>query len=299
MHTHEKWENGKRILDEVRACVCLEKSGDQYEVECRIHQRGVHQYLTTRQAEKIVRDGTKVWVLTDEAKKPVKNAIRRFENRIARIESGDPFKAVLGETGILVLFRRRSRQKYESITRHASGKVALTGWMMNKKVWSIGDLIRTVSRSLGLHGTEGEMRSLLWETTAETLQDNPFYRAAQAKKDEALAREIRLFYHSETEEDIRELAKLLRRRVLPSLGKEYDKTYTVPVREMDFNLLFRSGYQFLHRPYFSMKGFTHSLCELNPHTKTGVDAGRKDVTQTCFKDYLALFRAKKKKSRLK
>ena len=48
-----------------------------------------------------------------------------------------------------------------------------------------------------------------------------------------------------------------------------------------------------------MKGFTHSLCELNPHTKTGVDAGRKDVTQTCFKDYLALFRAKKKKSRLK
>ena len=40
-----------------------------------------------------------------------------------------------------------------------------------------------------------------------------------------------------------------------------------------------------HRPRQS----SHRLCELNPHTKRGVDAGRNDVEPTSFKDFLKLF----------
>ncbi len=289
MHIHEKWIDGKRYLDEIRACDCVKKIGDEYEVECRIHQRGTQWYYTGKKAETIVRDGTKIWYLTEEAKRPVKNAIRRFESGVARIESKDPFKAEFGETGVFVSFVRRSKRSFEAVLRDPVRKSPV---VLPIKKGSIGSIIKeTAHYFFSDLRKDRDLWDLLLYGSAETLPENPFYKEALTREDEDLARQIRLFYNLATEEDIRGIAKLLRRRVLPSLGKEYDQFYTVPLKEIDFGLLYRSGYQFCHRPYFSMRpGMTHTLCELNPHTKRGVDAGNEEIEPTSFKDYLALFR---------
>ena len=289
MHVHEKWIDGKRFLDEIRSCDCEKKIGEEYEAECRIHQRGTERYFTGKKAKTIVRDKTKVWYLTEEAKRPVRNAIRRFESGVARIENGDPFKAVFGGTGITVSFVRRSKRSFEAVLRDPRRNLPV---VLRIRKRPIGSVIReTASYFCSDLQKEPDLFDLLLHTSAETLPENPFYKAALAKGDGDLAREIRLFYNLATDEDIRGIAKFLHRRVLPALGKEFDKSFTVPAKEIDFGLLFRSGYQFCHRPYFSMRpGMTHTLYELNPHTKRGVDAGRDDAEPMSFKEYLSLFR---------
>ena len=78
-------------------------------------------------------------------------------------------------------------------------------------------------------------------------------------------------------------------RILPALGEEYDRVFTIPQQDIDKELLLRSGYRDLHRPYFAMKGSTHTRCEINPCKKTVVDAGKTDAETTSFQAFLKLF----------
>lgn len=80
-------------------------------------------------------------------------------------------------------------------------------------------------------------------------------------------------------------------RVLPALGEEYDRVYTISKKDIDIGLFERSGYVYLHRPYFAMKGSTHALCEINPHKRTVVDAGKDNAKLISFSEFLNLFQS--------
>ena len=54
-------------------------------------------------------------------------------------------------------------------------------------------------------------------------------------------------------------------------------------------MIHRSDFRILHRPWFAMPGQTHSLIELNPHKKEGVDAGSVNAKTISFTDFLKLY----------
>ena len=78
-------------------------------------------------------------------------------------------------------------------------------------------------------------------------------------------------------------------KTLPQLSKEHDKYYVVDASTVKFAVLRRSGYKILHRPYFAMRNSTHEKWQLNPHTKTGIDAAEIDTKAIPFKEFLRLF----------
>lgn len=78
-------------------------------------------------------------------------------------------------------------------------------------------------------------------------------------------------------------------RTLPKLPEEFNRNYVVQADTIDRTLLKDSGYSVLHRPYFAMKGSTHDNWMLNPHTRSGVDAAKKDEPAISFDEFLALF----------
>ena len=68
------------------------------------------------------------------------------------------------------------------------------------------------------------------------------------------------------------------------------ETYVVDAGTIQSAILEQSGYRIIHRPFFSMWNATHSKWELNPYTKTGVDAAPKDAETISFQEYLELFK---------
>ena len=79
-------------------------------------------------------------------------------------------------------------------------------------------------------------------------------------------------------------------KVLPTLPEEYDMAFYVDSKTINLHLLEKSKYKLLHRPYFAMKGSTHSAYTLNPHTKIGVDAAPANCEFISFKEFLKIFR---------
>lgn len=109
---------------------------------------------------------------------------------------------------------------------------------------------------------------------------------AKERNDLELQRKFRLFYNVETKEDIDELSKDMNYEILPKLDETFNINYVVDnISEKDIELLDNSGYHILHRPYFAMKGSTHSKWILNPHNKGEVDAASVDGDAISFEDY--------------
>ncbi|MBE6738666.1 MAG: hypothetical protein E7566_08500 [Ruminococcaceae bacterium] len=76
---------------------------------------------------------------------------------------------------------------------------------------------------------------------------------------------------------------------LPKLSEKFNRNYYVKADTVNIRLLSNSGYAMLHRPYFAMKGSTHSAITLNPHTKVCIDAAPMSEQAICFQDFLKLF----------
>ena len=76
---------------------------------------------------------------------------------------------------------------------------------------------------------------------------------------------------------------------LPTLSKEYDRKYYVENKSVIGKLLAKSDYTMLHRPYFAMKGSTHDVITVNPHTKVAVDAAPIAEHTMTTQEFLALF----------
>ena len=293
MHTHERMIDGTCWLDEVQTCVCNKKIGDEYILTCKIHQRGTHNYLCTKKADRIAR-GDKTWYLTDEARKPVRNAIRSFERRTAGMENGRHVCVTIPQSRLQVLLRHRSKDTFDALVKDLYRQDhPETYWLRGLP---IGVIVRETTYYPCYGREDPELYALadsLRFQTVETLPENPFYRAALESGDEVLQLLLRMSYGLTDREDCRKLEKALRCRILPPLGEEYDRDLAIPAEQIDRELLRRSGYVVLHRPYFSMRGYTHDLWTLNPHKKCGVDAAGEGVEPTSFQDFVKLFEKEK------
>ena len=76
---------------------------------------------------------------------------------------------------------------------------------------------------------------------------------------------------------------------LPALSEEHNRDYFVKNKEGVGTLLVESNYRVMHRPYFAMKGYTHDVMTVNPHTKIAVDAGPIAEQPMTPQEFLALF----------
>lgn len=291
MHTHETMIDGKCWLNEVQACSCSKKVGSSHVVTCKIHQRGTHDFDCTEQADRLVR-GEKTWYLTDEARKPVLSAIRSFEQKTAEFENGSHVPVRIPQANMQILLRRRDKESFDAVVKNQYNQQRPeTCWLKNLP---IGEIIRETAFRL-CFGREDkgleELSDVLRRTPANLLSENLFYLAALASGDELLQLQIRLHYNLADKDDCRKLEEALGYRILPPLGAEFDCDFVIPSEEIDYVLLLRSGYGILHRPYFSMRGYTHDLWEINPHSKSGVDAGKADGDHISFQDFLNLFQS--------
>ena len=125
--------------------------------------------------------------------------------------------------------------------------------------------------------------------TEETIESDPLYVAAKNSGDEMLVSQIKTYNNIDSNRDRTLLERMLGIRVLPALPEEYDKNYVIYSDTIDTRILDHSGYRILHRPYFGMMNSTHDKWQLNPHTKTGVDAAEEGAEAMDFKDFLELF----------
>ena len=93
-----------------------------------------------------------------------------------------------------------------------------------------------------------------------------------------------------TNEECMRLSELTGRTILPKADIKYNKTFVVNRDSIDATILDQSGYRILHRPYFAMKESTHNKWELNPYTKSGVDAANRDEDGISFEEYVLMIK---------
>ena len=220
------------------------------------------------------------------------NAIRSFEQTTAEFENGSHVPVQIPQANMQILLRRRDKESFDAVVKDQyNQKRPETYWLKNLP---IGEIIRETAFRGG-YGQEDkglkELSDVLRRTPANLLSENPFYLTALASDDELLRLQIRLFYNLADGEDCRKLEKALGYRILPPLGEEFDRDFAIPSEEIDDDLLRQSGYVILHRPYFSMRGYTHNLWRINPCRKSGVDAAKTGAEVTSFQDFLKLFEA--------
>ena len=149
MQTHETIIDGKHWLNAVQACTCNKKVGSSYVVTCKIHQRGTHDYDCTEQADRLVRS-EKTWYLTDEARVPVLNAIRSFEQKTAEFENGSHVPVRIPQANMQSLLRRRDKESFDAVVKEQYDQQRPeTCWLKNLP---IGEIIRRRHSGCALGG---------------------------------------------------------------------------------------------------------------------------------------------------
>ena len=120
---------------------------------------------------------------------------------------------------------------------------------------------------------------------------NSIIELARIKNDRKVELGIKVLNKEETIEECIELKNILGINILPKASIEHNKNYVISNIDSDISeILDYSGYKILHRPYFSMRGSTHSKWTLNPYTKEGVDAAPKDAEAISFEEFMNIFK---------
>ena len=249
-------ENNKFTVSRIKKCFCEEKTKDIYRLVCTIKERGMRDYSFCKGRDFISQynNERKTLYLSEEALNEVNKAVDDFDIALSEFSKDDLDYRHLADGSYLLMMRKNDTA---SII-HVYDASELT----HKVLCYYDDL-------------NEEKRSLL--------------KLAEKKKDRALSLQLKFYYNLVSDEEAEELKQLLNTKLLPPLGDEYDRYYSVVRDTIDFQLLKDSGYKILHRPYFSMKGSTHKLYSLNPHTRTAVDAAYENSEYITFEDYLKLF----------
>lgn len=265
--------DGKRYIKEIKKVVCKEKHGKEYLLECKIIERGNHEYVYTPDTDFLKkRFGEKGVFLSDSAKQTLGKAIDAMEARIA-LHRAEMTEADENETYFLSY--RQEPDGYDcclSIRRSEENYY----WLCWK---DFGVLVWLLDRIFD-HNTE---------SSAETVVDALITGAAKRYGDEKNALALEIYRRRATANECKTFSAKIRKPVLSPLPEEFDRNYVVDVAGIDVGLLERSGYRILHRPYFAMMKSTHEKWQLNPHTKVGVDAALTEQQAISFKDFLRLF----------
>lgn len=229
----------------------------------------------------------KLW-LSAPAKNLIQDTIHTFEaNRIRALTTFT--RVEIEEMQITLFYSHKGAGVYDFLlVKNAPQKE----WTLHFET-TIGQMIRKISfldidrkdKNASFRKTE----ELLRHSTRKNIAENPLYRSALENNDILLQKQIALVYNLAAEKDCAWLSKALHTRILPPLPKEFDREYSVDSDTISVPLLLHSGYQILHKPCLSMQGHTHSLWLLNPHSKTAVDAAKKDSHPISFQAFLSLF----------
>ena len=295
MKNKNEYRDGDKLyIDKIKKCTCAEHTGDQYQLSCKIIQRGESIYTYTMGGEFIEKgDKKKLWLL-ENSKATVSEAIQKFQETLLRIRQIPGKQISLCDGSISVLYEHLSWDQFHFLIRKKLPDGSLKEAYHENS--SVRNMIFRIRDEL-----EPEYKSLydiLMDSSGEKINDNPLYIAASENKDEDLKYRLKLYYNSATDSDCLWISERLGTHILPKLPEKYDRIYVVDrnsIRESDFALLHNSGYQFWHRPYFAMPRSTHAKIELNPHTKYAVDAAKVDADTITFQEYLELFAAEGEK----
>ena len=71
-----------------------------------------------------------------------------------------------------------------------------------------------------------------------------------------------------------------------------NNVFHVNEKEIDFKLLERKNIKIIHRPWFSMMGYTHNIYSINPYTKEGIDASKKGSKTISFEELKKIIEGK-------
>lgn len=257
-------------------------TGSRYVLTCRIHQRGEHLYTYEKGNAFITKiPGTKDLRLGDDAMSSVASAVERIEKLISEMHAEAGYAAETNASPV-VFYRQRKHGSYDCIFEFngENGRNILRYEDENPEM---------ILRRAKIAGSGYDFEELISSPTNETINENPFYKAALSKNDEQFQLKLKAYYHLSSVKERSRLGKFMGVKTLPALPENYDKQYAVDADTISVRVLNASGYTILHRPYFAMNGSTHEKWTLNPHTMTGVDAAKCDDESIPFSEYLELF----------
>jgi len=277
-----------KYVETIKRCECIKRIDDLYVMECKIPQRGKHNYIFQRGSDHLKRElGEKTLDLSNQAIKKLSTTVDKFDEYVAHAKAS--YKRIsIEETNWTICYKRKNNSTYEAVLEIADHDNSVETKLI--KNCSLEKLIRELTpRNLSQTEEEKRVYKLLRFSDNKTISENPLFQAAVANNDLVMQRQLKLYYKIATEPEVSWLSKLLKKRILPSLPEEYDKKYIVDSDTIEQSMIMRSGYTILHRPYFAMNGSTHEKWQLNPHTKMGVDAAKDDDESICFAEYLAMF----------
>ncbi len=227
--------------------------------------------------------------LDDKARETVSLAVNTFEAKTEAARTWPSFEFEFSGLVFTLFYWYIGADLFDFMLDVKAGEEILTLYESRR----VGDPIKMISELAGeseygktsedIRASEKALPDVLYEAACGTGDRE------RGTGDSPLALLIKHHYRHTGESDIPELERLFGGKVLPPLSNEFDRYFTVNTATIDFEMLRCSGYQFLHRPYFAMRGCTRQKCKLNPARRFGVDFGENDETAIDFDEYLKLF----------
>ena len=254
-------QNGNFYVKAIKRCYVLEKKGGDYCLECKIKQLGEKEYNYIAGGDFLEYDvfsygGAKKLWLSEDAKNFLADSIAEFNGIIeGNVKSGEKF--CCENCGDYVIrYRRTSLIGFETI-----------------KELKINGIIRYVHKT----SVSFDYFFLCGHTRP---QDNVLYTKAVQENDLYVKYSIENLCGMLTKEGRLYLESVDGIKRLPYVKKCLDQKFYVRYEDGIWDSLYASKYGILHRPYFAMMGSTRSVIELNPYTKTGVDATKKSNAES-------------------
>lgn len=276
--------DGKRYIEKIR-CACEEQKGEFFSLYCRIHQRGRHFY-EYRVGDSFISKVNKRLFLSDDALNTVLAEIGEYKEKVAEAKQWHSLKFPVEDFMFSVYCRKDNGDFIYFLEFEKDGK---TENLFFCNLDAIHWMLFYMQRILPGKG-DGHIYSKKYDVTRGETDKNPFYSAALEQEDKLFTALLRRYYGMADNEECLFLSGILEDRILPALPEAFNRDYCiVAADDIDYKLLIRSGYMILHKPAFSMKGYTRDKITLNPCKKRGIDAGAVDRDAITFQEFLKLF----------
>ena len=287
--------DGKRYVEKIRSCDCTERQDGAYVLDCRIHQRGQHEYNYVPGNGCITKrfNDRRVFFLADDALHTAETAVAAYKNRVEETKEWGAVRACDGDAAVEIRYQVNG----DNVTCYlASGTDETKTERFFEGYEPIHRMLFGAADLLYRRGEEPdwEKMNVVHHSSKETIRYNPIYAAAIAQGEDLFAKLLKLHYGITDRREEACLSECFGWKILPQLPEAFDRDYCVEagtIGDSDDLLLRHSGYRILHKPYFSMKGFTHKAFTLNPHKKSGVDAAPDLAPAIPFPEYPKLLEA--------
>lgn len=263
----------KCYAKKVKDATCIKKINDKYYLLCDIKMLGYHHYYYAKGDNYIIKDSfgrdgkiksKNILYLLDDALNTILDAITIMDNYIELLNK----KGYKYDDNNILYYERKPNMQYFFIHKNECLKGIIYSY-----------------------GEEYIYRNNYHDELSRDnfINNNIYYKAAEYNNDEIFMLELLIRENLATNEECKRLSELTGRTILSKADIKYNKTFVVNRDSIDATILDQSGYRILHRPYFAMKGSTHDKWELNPYTKTGVDAAMKEEDGISFSELLTIF----------